>query len=545
MITLYYNGKVRTMNQQAMAAEAFLVEGNKYAFVGSLDQARAYAAENYKNQAVKEVDLGGKLVLPGLSDSHMHFIAYAISKSSVKLAGSESVGEIKDRLRSHLAENPRKEGEWMQGEGWNNDYFVDENRFPNRADLDEVSAEIPIFTTRACIHIASLNSKALELMNINKETASQYGEFVEVGADGEPTGIIKEHMVEAVNKVKSTYDLQGLKDLILMAQEELAEQGLTSIHSDDVANVPDYNYELLIEAFSQLDKEGKLNFRVSEQCRLKNLDQMQEFMTKYPVGWGNKFKVNSIKSFTDGSLGARTALLRAPYADDPSTQGISMLTQEELDAIVETADKHNYPVAVHAIGDGAIELVLNAIEKVRKKNPDKNVRHGIVHCQITDEAMLERIKDLKAITYIQPIFIDYDMNMVESRVGADLAKTSYAWKTMIDKGIPASYGSDCPVESFRTMDTIYTAVARKNITGKEKKVYLPEEAVTMDQAIYAYTMESAYASSEENIKGSIEAGKLADFIVLDKDLYNLASDEEILETKVLQTYVDGKLVYQR
>ena len=545
MVTLYRNGKVRTMNPQQRDAEAFVVSENKFVFVGSEADAMAYINRSQLNENLAQVDLGGRRVLPGLNDSHMHFLAYAESKNSVQLAGSNGIEEIKSRLRAHLAAHPRKEGEWLQGEGWNNDYFENENRFPCREDLDEISTEIPIIAMRACIHIASLNSKALALMNINRETAPSFGSLVEVGADGEPNGVIKENLIESVNKIKASYDLESLKAIILSAQGDLAEQGITSIHSDDIASIPEYNYELLIEAFNALDTDGLLNFRLSEQCRLRDVAQIEEFVRKYPAGWGNKFKICTIKSFTDGSLGARTALLRAPYADDPSTQGISMLTQEELDTIVATADRNNYPVAVHAIGDGAIEIVINAIEKVRRQAPDKNIRHGIVHCQITDETMLQKIRDLDILTYIQPIFVDYDMNIVENRVGKKLAESSYAWKTIIDKGIHASYGTDCPVESFRTMDNLYLAVARKNITGAEKRVHQEKERVSMEEAIYAYTVEGAYASSEEDVKGSIAAGMLADFIVLDRDLYNLENEEQILDTKVLQTYVDGKLIYQR
>jgi predicted amidohydrolase YtcJ len=200
-------------------------------------------------------------------------------------------------------------------------------------------------------------------------------------------------------------------------------------------------------------------------------------------------------------------------------------------------------VAIHAIGDRAIEMSLDAIENAQNEYPSHNLRHGIVHCQITDEELLNRIKELNVITYIQPIFIDYDMNIVYDRVGNNLAETSYAWKTMIDKGIHTSFGTDCPVEKFDTMPNIYTAVARKGM-GDNKMVYLPNEKLSMEEALKAYTIEGAYASCEENIKGSITVGKLADFILLNKDLYNLQNDEEILSTQIIETYIDGESVYK-
>ncbi len=545
MARLFINGNIHTMEKNRQTAEAFIVDGDSFVFVGDKEGANAFINENYEGQAFEATDLAGRLVIPGLIDSHMHFIPYAQSIKSAILSGSKSVEEIKERMKAHLKSNPPKEGAWLQGEGWNNDYFEGENRFPDKHDLDEVSTDMPVITFRACIHIASLNTRALELLNINRETAPAYGDLVDLMDNGDPSGIIKENLIELAIKAKNAYSLESLKDLILSTQNDFAEQGLTSIHSDDIAALPGHDYELLIRAFHELDQEGRLKVRISQQCRFENIDQMKEFMAKYPPGWGNKFRLTSIKSFTDGSLGARTALLREPYADDPSTRGIQMISQEDLDELVYLADSQGYPVAVHAIGDKAIEIVLNAVEKTRKATGNSSIRHGIVHCQITDEALLERIKDLELITYIQPIFIDYDMNIVESRVGPDLAKTSYAWKTMVTKGIHASFGSDCPVESFRTMDTIFTAVSQKNISGKEKRVFHEDQRLTMDQALYCYTMEGAYASSEENIKGSISPGKLADFIVLDTDIFTIKDQEDILKTKVSQTYLSGDLIFER
>lgn len=539
MRTVYINANVHTMDASQRTAQAFVVEDNRFAFVGSDEQVRAYLART--GAADKTVDLGGQLVIPGMNDSHLHFVSYAESQSSAALAGARSLREVLDRIAAHAVEHPPVHGAWLQGEGWNNDYFEDENRFPNRTDLDAISTEFPIVATRACIHVASLNTPALALAGITKETAPSFGNLIEVDENGEPNGVIKESLIEEINKVKAQHTVASLKELILSAQGELARQGITSIHSDDFGAMADYQYQLAMDAFEQLDREGRLNVRISEQCRLKDLDQLAEFAAKYPRGYGKRFRINSIKSFTDGSLGARTALLRAPYADDPSTRGIEMQTQNELNALVEAADRAGYPVAVHAIGDGAAEMVLNSIERVRKTG--STLRHGIVHCQITDAAMLQRIADLDVITYIQPIFIDYDMNIVESRVGSALAQSSYAWKTMIDLGIPASYGTDCPVESFRTMDTIYTAVTRTNITGDAQRTYLPEQAVTMEQAIHAYTVMGAYASDEENEKGQIRAGMLADFVTIDRDLFTLDDPREILSARVTATYLDGTQIY--
>lgn len=208
-----------------------------------------------------------------------------------------------------------------------------------------------------------------------------------------------------------------------------------------------------------------------------------------------------------------------------------------------TAHKNSCPTAIHAIGDRALEMALDAIERAQRAVP-RQVRHGIVHCQITDRTQLERLAELKVMTLVQPIFIDYDMNIVEGRAGAGLAKTSYAWRTMAELGVHTSFGTDCPVESFNTMPNIYTAVTRKNITG-DRGTYLPEQAMSVEQAVRAYTAEGAYATNEEDKKGTVAADKLADFIVLDRDLFSLKSEEDILTTRVLETYVGGRQEYRR
>ncbi|MDD4089667.1 MAG: amidohydrolase [Tissierellia bacterium] len=542
MKTLFINGNVHTMDEAAYA-DAFVVEGNKFVYVGTQSGARDYL----KAQSFDEVDLKGLFVMPGFNDSHMHFLHYSKSLQNINLTGVRSIEEIKERIRENLNKKEHTDNFWLEGEGWNDDYFIGEKRFPNKFDLDSVTGDVPTLIMRACMHIGVLNSAALKLLGLNKETAKKYGEFIETLTDGEPNGVIKEGLLSIVKTNTSVVDLDTLKNLIDEAQHFALAKGITSIQTDDIAYTAERDYELLFQAFKELDEEKRLKIRLGEQCSISTPDLLKTFFEKgYNHGYGNnKYRVNCIKLFTDGSLGARTAALRAPYNDAPDTKGIEIYTQDEINELVLISHMNNCPVAIHAIGDRGMEMSLNAIENAQKKNPVHNLRHGIVHCQITDEELLNRIRELNVITFIQPIFIDCDIHTVYDRVGNELAETSYAWKTMIDKGIHASFGTDCPVERFDTMPNIYTAVTRKNITGEEKKIYLPNQKLSMDEALKAYTIEGAYASGEEHIKGSITVGKLADFILLDKDLSNLTSDEEILNTKVIETYVDGESVYKK
>ena len=540
MKTLFKNGNIHTMDEVSVA-DAFVVDENKFVYVGTEAAAREYL----KNQRFNEVDLRGQFVIPGFNDSHMHFLHFAKSLKSVNLVGVKSIEEIKERIKINIENKETKDKSWIEGEGWNQDYFIDEKRFPNKFDLDSITGDIPTIVMRACFHVAVLNSAALRITGLNKETAKQYGDLIETLPDGEPNGVIKEGLLSIVKNSIYDQDLETIKNIMDEAQYYALAQGLTSMQTDDIGYTTERDYNLLFQALSELDHEGRLKVRIGEQCSISNPALLKTFFENgFNHGWGNeKHRIVCTKLFTDGSLGARTAALRNPYNDNPSTKGIEIMTQDDINELVLLSHKNNCQVAIHAIGDRAIEMSLDAIENAQNEYPSHNLRHGIVHCQITDEELLNRIKELNVITYIQPIFIDYDMNIVYDRVGNNLAETSYAWKTMIDKGIHTSFGTDCPVEKFDTMPNIYTAVARKGM-GDNKMVYLPNEKLSMEEALKAYTIEGAYASCEENIKGSITVGKLADFILLNKDLYNLQNDEEILSTQIIETYIDGESVYK-
>ncbi|MDR1271397.1 MAG: amidohydrolase [Clostridiales Family XIII bacterium] len=539
MKTLYYNGNIHTIEEAHPVANAMVVDENKFSFVGDEADARTKI-----DSETAEVDLGGRLVIPAFNDSHLHFIYTSKKLSRVDLGGSDSVGEIVSRMGKGLESHSGGAANWLIGEGWNQDYFSDKKRFPTRFDLDEISSEIPILITRVCAHIGVVNSAALRKIGLDRDTAIQHGDLVGLLPDGEPDGVVKEKFLISMIANISDMDKDELKELILVGQKKLHEKGIVSIQSDDVPYVNDSDYNLLLSTFRELEDEGLLQMRLGEQVNLGTVPAMEKFFSEgYGYGWGTeKVRVTSTKHMLDGSLGARTAALRQPYADAPQTSGLLSVLPEDLNELVRISNAHGCPVAVHAIGDRAIELILDSIENVREGG-DQSIRHGIVHCQITDTPMLERIQGLKAITLIQPIFIDYDMNMAESRVGPELVATSYAWKTMMDMGIHASFGTDSPVEPFDPMRNIYCAVTQQNITGEGKRVFLPAQKVSMDEAVRAYTFESAYASGEEGIKGTIAAGKLADFVVLDHDLFDLESYEDILDTKVLATVFDGKAVY--
>ena len=255
------------------------------------------------------------------------------------------------------------------------------------------------------------------------------------------------------------------------------------------------------------------------------------------------FRIGTLKLLVDGSLGGKTAFLRKPYKNDPSTKGIATFTQEELDKLVSMAQASGLMISPHNIGDGAMEMDLNAIENAQIQYPRADMRHALIHCQITDLDLLKRCRDLNVVMHVQPAFIDSDMHIVKDYVGEELEKSSYAWKTMMDMGLPVAFGSDAPVISFNVMDGIYCAVTRKDLKGFPESGWLPDQKMSVYDAVYAYTMGGAYASYDEGKKGSIRNGKYADFAVLDKDVFSVP-EEEIKDIKVCMTVLDGKVVYE-
>ena len=545
MTILIKNAKIATMDASNPQAEAAVIVSGFFAYVGTEEGARAYLADRNETN-VEILDGNGQFLIPGFNDSHMHYLHYAkAKKSAVNLTGCTSLQEVLERMKEGFANQyDRNSGLWLTGEGWNQDYFTDEKRFPNSNDLDTVTTEYPMIIMRTCFHIAVMNSKAMELLGFTKETVGQYGVFAETYEDGTPNGVIKENVFDDIKANLPAPGLTDLLDMMVECQEDLFAAGITSIQSDDFKYTPDGRAYEMMALIREATEQGRMKVRIAEQALLTEKETINEFFDEkgFDDSYGNRsFKISCVKILTDGSLGARTALMRKPYSDDPSTCGLAIYdSQEELDYLVMKAHKHNMAAALHAIGDGAVEMCLNAIERARKEMPYLHPRHGIVHCQITDKEQIRRFKELDVIAYIQPVFIDYDMHIVFDRVGKELGSTSYAWKDYIESGVHAPFGTDCPVEDFNPMRGIYCAATGCDTKGNGPA--WPHQILSREQALYGYTAAGAYASFDEDVKGMIKAGMYADFIFLDTDLLTCA-DEDILSAKVTATYVSGEKVY--
>ncbi|MGL4912144.1 MAG: amidohydrolase [Romboutsia sp.] len=538
MKSLYYNGEVFTVKNGIK--EAFVIEDKKFIYVGSNEEALLY-----KEDDSELIDLDGKFVTAGFNDSHMHVLGYGYSLNMAKLGEkTTSLEDMKNALIEFIDSRDLRENEWISGRGWNHDYFTDVNRFPTRYDLDEVSTKHPICIIRACGHVCVVNSKALELAGINKGTPQCEGGAFDIDENQEPLGIFRENALGLIYDNIPSPDKDSLKNMIYEACKSLNSYGITSAQTDDFIVFPNLNYQSIIDAYEELENEGNLTVKIYEQAQLTDKNELEEFIKKgYKTGIGSDyFKIGPLKLLGDGSLGARTAYLSEPYSDDDSTCGIAIYNQEQFDEMIEYAHKEGMQVAIHAIGDKIMAMIVKSIKKSLEKYPRENHRHGIVHCQITTKDLLDKFRELKLHGYIQSIFLDYDINIIEERIGKERAKSTYNFKTFLDNETTISNGSDCPVELPNVLNGIQCAVTRRTLDGKGP--FLKDQSLSVEEAIVSFTTMGAYASFEEDIKGSIDCGKASDFVILDKNILNI-DETEIKNVNILSTYLDGKCVYSR
>ena len=537
MDRIFFNGQIVTVDPQYPEASAVAVKNGIVMAVGSDEEVKAMAGP-----ATEMVDLKGAFMCPGLIDSHMHLLLLSNKLRRTDIGVAKTFRECMD-IMAKAAEEKKGTNGWAMGIGFNQDDWTDCNEVPTRLDLDKACGDVPAYIERACGHIATLNTKAMELMGMmnEKEGESQYK--LRYFEDGTPNGVLCEDTVRLVEEYFPIPTVPEMKELILMGARYIAAKGLVGVHSDDLnLVVPVKDMPVILQAYKELSEADELPIRVHQQCRMLNLPMIEKFCSEYKVRtkWGKNFTIGDIKIMGDGSLGAHTAVLRGEYKNAPEDHGIPLHDDEELYAMFRVAHNAGYPIVVHVIGDGAMDQVVNGYELVMNENPKANMRHGIIHCQIMDEAQQDRFVKLNLLAYAQPVFVRYDSQIVDDCVGSELAKTSYNWRRYIDLGVHMSGGSDCPVEDCDPLANLYYAVTRMGMDGKP---WYPENGVTMEEALRMFTIEGAYSAFEEAERGSITVGKYADFTVLDKNIMK-NPPEELLNTKVLMTVVNGKTVYE-
>ena len=536
MDQIFYNGNIHIMDEARTVVSALAVKDARVAAIGSDEEILAL-----KGEETQITDLKGRTAIPGLTDTHLHLVIYGRSLSEVDLMGARSVKEVIRRGQEFLKNNTLAEGQWLIGGGWNEQLFEDEKRVITRDDLDQISTEIPISFASACHHMEVCNSKALEIAGLVPGQQVEAGEIETV--DGRLTGVLKEMAPRIIRPYYNNLTKDALKKHIEAGVNQLAAYGITTAHADDFINADPYD---VVAAYNELKEEGKLKVRIYQQCRFPGPEGLQEFIDRgyAPRSGDDLYRIGSLKLLADGSLGARTAAMVEDYSDAPGQKGMFNFSDEMFDAMIQTAQKNDMPVAIHAIGDYTIGKCIDAIAKAKKIYPqDHNVRHGIVHCQITSADQLKRIAEEEIVAHIQPIFIASDSKIVEARTG-ERARTSYSWKTLKDLGVPIPFGTDSPIETPNPYENIYCAVTRCDLDGKPEGGWRPEEKLTVDEAVEAATVTAAYSAYQEKDKGTLEEGKLADMVVLSDDIFSIP-EEKIKDLSADLTVRGGEIVYSK
>lgn len=512
---LYINGNLYRNRDQF--SKTMVVDSGKIIAVGDNE-----LVESYKERA-EIIDLKGATVIPGLNDSHLHFLMTAEYLDMLQITDVTSMQELIERAKNYIQERQLTEGDFLYTEGWNQNQFTDEQRTPDRTDLDKISTTIPVAMVRVDRHVMSLNSKAIEVLKLTRDSVSKTGGEVVKDKTGEPTGILTEGAIDLVRPYLPELSKDEKKRVLKKTMRLANSQGLTSMHTNDAK---DDKIEADLNLYHELEEEGALTVRFYQQIWFNDSNYIQPFMDKgYKLGQGSAFNIiGPVKLFSDGTLGARTAAMREAYSDDPGNVGIETKPQSVLNHEVKLAVDHGFQVIIHGIGDKGVERILDAYDAALGGRLN-DLRLGVNHIQITGKDLIDRVIDRKYLTYIQPIFLNDDIPILLSRLGEQRASTSYAFGTLARAGVHQSFSSDAPIVSFNPWENLYSAVSRKRLNGEPAEGYRPEEAMDIYTAVDAYTLESAYASFEENVKGRIQPGYYADFVVLDRNIFTCATEE--------------------
>ncbi len=523
---LLVNGRIYTMDSRVPRASALAVCGGWVRAVGG-DDLRALAGPE-----TEVVDLGGRAVLPGLTDSHIHLSWFAQGLQQVDLTGTASLEEMRARVAARAAVTPA--GEWILGRGWHQEEWPD-RRFPTAADLDAVAPAHPVVLTARSGHALVANTRAMERAGITPDTPDPPGGRVVRDESGRPAGLFLEEAMRLVQEAVPRPDGAALARILPPALKHLARLGLTGVH--DMGDLPS------LEAYQRLREDGApLPLRVVFYLPLEALEHTLSLRLR--SGLGDDFlRIGGVKLFADGALGPRTAAMLEPYLGEPENRGILTLEPEELREVVRRAAEGGLALAVHAIGDRANRLVLDTLEALLPENRAR-LRHRIEHVQLLHPDDVGRLAALGVVASMQPIHAVQDAPMADRYWGPARCATAYAWRSLLDAGTVLAFGSDCPVESPNPFLGIHAAVARSRPDGYGgPEGWVPAQRITVGEAVRAYTWGAAWAAGLEPRLGTLTPGKWADLVVLDRDVFT-ADPSLIPQTRVLATMVGGRWTYR-
>jgi predicted amidohydrolase YtcJ len=525
------NGKIWTVNAAQPRADAVACLGSRIVAVGSNGEIRKWIGAG-----TEVIDLGGKLVLPGFNDAHVHFFSGGENLASVQLRDAKSEDEFRARIAEFAAKQPA--GRWITGGDWDHENWTPA-RLPTRQLIDAVTAGHPVLVDRLDGHMALANSQALKLAGITGDTPDPPGGTIVRDAAGEPTGVLKDAAMSPVYRVIPEPSEDQIADAVRAAMHYAAENGVTSVQ--DMSAAPE-----ILRVYQTLLARGELTVRISGHQPLASWERLAAVGLHADFG-GEKLHIGGLKGFADGSLGSTTALFFKPYLDAPNTSGLAnseMIPETKMQKHILDADRAGLQVAVHAIGDKANHMVLGMYEEAGRQNGVRDRRFRIEHAQHLLADDIPRFGKLHVIASMQPYHCIDDGRWAEKRIGPERAKTTYAFRSLLDSGAVLAFGSDWDVAPMKPLLGIYAAATRRTLDGKHPDGWVPEQKISVADAIRAYTMGSAYASFDDKIKGSIEPGKLADMVVVSDDILSIQA-VEIEKTGVETTVFDGKAIYRR
>lgn len=526
---LFYGGRIYTMSGSPAVVEAVAVGNGKIIHAGTTEELEALCGKG-----VERYDLAGYTVIPGMVDAHAHFSSYAVGSERLDLVGCESPESMAVMIGE--AAGYAQKGQWITGRGWDqNDWETGE--YPDRDLIDPVSPDNPVLMTRVCGHAAVANSLALKLAGVDASTPDPEGGMIGRDAGGEPTGILIDDAIDIVREIIPPLPRSEKKRLIVKAAGDCLAAGLTGVHDMGVGSET-------MSIYRELYGEEALPFRLTVYYGSGEED-LDSLMAEGPVcGFaGDRLSVAGVKFYSDGSLGARSAALLEDYSDYPGNRGI-LVTDPDLlfEKILECHDM-GFQVAVHAIGDRANRLALDVLEKVLERSPRPDMRHRIEHVQIISPDDIPRFHAAGIVPSMQFTHCTSDMPWVEDRIGRERLAGAYAWRSFISSGCRIPGGSDFPVESKDPLLGVYAAVTRMDLDGNPAGGWYPEQKLSVEEAVRAFTIDAAWAVHQEKLRGSIEEGKLADFVVLSDDIMEI-EPEKIPGIKVLATVLGGRIEFR-
>jgi hypothetical protein len=523
------HANIYTVDRRHPRAEAVAVIGERIVAVGSRAEIDAW-----RGAATRVIDAHGKLLLPGFDDAHVHFTDGGADLAAVQLNDASSAEEFKRRLAAQAARTAA--GEWILGGAWDETKWSPRQE-PTAALIDDVTGNVPVFVGRYDGHQGLANSAAMRLAGISAGTADVAGGVIVRDESATPTGIFKDAAQELILKVIPPRSHEQRLAAARRALAHAAAAGVTSVQhmSAEYADV---------EVYSELLEKGQLTTRI--YCAPLETGWQDQARVGVRRAWGSPYlRIGAVKGFADGSIGSRTAALLRPYSDEPDNRGILSAEMQPPEAMRERllqADAAGLQLRVHAIGDRAISMVLDMFETIEKANGYHEQRLTIEHAQHIAPDDFERFARLHVIASMQPYHAIDDGRWVEARIGHERARTSYAWRSLLDHGVTLAFGTDWDVAPLEPMLGLYAAVTRATLDGRNPQGWIAEQKITLAEAVEAYTMGSAFAEFQENEKGSITAGKLADMVILSDDIFAIRP-EAIRNVRVETTVVGGRIVY--